>query len=150
MFQPNDPDRDQDNQPGILTQQVGIIHGVLAVNHDGSWRHTRGSGTGFLGPTVEMDHQVDALPCDECGDMGDCCRWQMDLNNWFIPSSFHTGELTGLGRGPDTLPGSRSHRVTGPQCGPFALVDSAKLRVHSDSTSALYRIYPSSKSIKIQ
>ena len=39
---PKDSDRDQDHQPGLLLQNVGIRCGVLVRDHSGGWRRARG------------------------------------------------------------------------------------------------------------
>ena len=44
QLQPNDYDRYQDHLPGLLSQQVGIQCGVLAVNYSSVWRRAGGSG----------------------------------------------------------------------------------------------------------
>ena len=108
---PNNSDRYQDHQPGLLSQQVHIQHGVLVVYHNSGWRRTGGSGPGRMGLTSGMEHRVNALPRAEHGELWGCHWRKMDPTHHHIPPYLHPGALSRLGGGPNMIPLPISHSV---------------------------------------
>ena len=75
----------------------------------------KGEWPGCPGTTKWMDFQVDTLLQAGCGDLRDHCRRQTDTAHWCVTSALHTGALTGLRGGPNTIMVPGTNHVRGPQ-----------------------------------
>ena len=61
-------------------------------------------GPGRPGPTPSLEHRFDALPRAKHDELQDHHQRETDPAHRRTPFYLHHGELTGLGRGTDTLP----------------------------------------------
>ena len=99
----------------IIVATVWYKMCVLSYDHNSLWRISGGSSTGHLGPTQGLERIVDALPRAKHGEMQGCHQQKTDPDHQRIPTSLHTGSLTGVGVSSDTITGPIYHSVRGPQ-----------------------------------
>ena len=75
----------------------------------------RGCLPGHLGPTQGLERRGDALPRTKHGDLQGHHQRTTDHDYWRIHIALFLRAPTGLGGGPETLPGPRYHSDRGPQ-----------------------------------
>ena len=95
-LQPDDTDRDQDHQPGLLLQKSKIYRGVTGDKHTGCGYSTGVCVPGCPGLILGMGCRGDELPQAEGGELQVHQRKKTYPNHRCIPPSLQLGSPTGL------------------------------------------------------